>query len=339
MKKTISIITIISIIAVLIFSGKTYAAPLDTIDVQTDKTKVSPGEEVSININFGQNLGAYTFDVSYDNNIFDYVSADGGTANNTGDKIRVVFFDSTGGTNPRTNMSVKFKAKSDITTSNPTELTVTANGLSNADASITFDDITTPIAKNLTVEPNYVDYTIKLEPTGPVLKEEENVMTLSFSSPMGRYYEHARLIAEATTPAGATIQLLATDSANLEHDIIQNGWGDPQGYKIGGKDVSQVIQTRAVFSNIGDYTITLKLIDRDHSDQVISQKSVQFKISDKSQITTPPTDTQKPEETNKEQTTNKKTPTKLPKTGINIYVPIGIILFVLIGVYVYFNKK
>ena len=44
MKKTISIITIISIIAVLIFSGKTYAAPLDTIDVQTDKTKVSPGE-------------------------------------------------------------------------------------------------------------------------------------------------------------------------------------------------------------------------------------------------------------------------------------------------------
>lgn len=339
MKKTISIITIISIIAVLIFSGKTYAAPLDTIDVQTDKTKVSPGEEVSININFGQNLGAYTFDVSYDNNIFDYVSADGGTANNTGDKIRVVFFDSTGGTNPRTNMSVKFKAKSDITTSNPTELTVTANGLSNADASITFDDITTPIAKNLTVEPNYVDYTIKLEPTGPVLKEEENVMTLSFSSPMGRYYEHARLIAEATTPAGATIQLLATDSANLEHDIIQNGWGDPQGYKIGGKDVSQVIQTRAVFSNIGDYTITLKLIDRDHSDQVISQKSVQFKVSDKSQITTPPTDTEKPEETNKEQTTNKKTPTKLPKTGINIYVPIGIILFVLIGVYVYFNKK
>lgn len=339
MKKTISIITIISIIAVLIFSGKTYAAPLDTIDVQTDKTKVSPGEEVSININFGQNLGAYTFDVSYDNNIFDYVSADGGTANNTGDKIRVVFFDSTGGTNPRTNMSVKFKAKSDITTSNPTELTVTANGLSNADASITFDDITTPIAKNLTVEPNYVDYTIKLEPTGPVLKEEENVMTLSFSSPMGRYYEHARLIAEATTPAGATIQLLATDSTNLEHDIIQNGWGDPQGYKIGGKDVSQVIQTRAVFSNIGDYTITLKLIDRDHSDQVISQKSVQFKVSDKSQITTPPTDTQKPEETNKEQTTNKKTPTKLPKTGINIYVPIGIILFVLIGVYVYFNKK
>ncbi len=339
MKKIISSITIIAIFTVLIFSGKTYAVSLDTIDVQLSKTKVAPGEEVSLNINFGQNLGAYTFDVSYDNNLFDYVSADGGTANNTGDKIRVVFFDSTGGTNPRTNMSVKFKAKSDITTSNPTELAVTGNGLSNADASITFDDITTPIVKNLTVEPNYVDYTLKLEPTGPIVKEKENPMTLIYSSPMGRYYEHARLVAEATTPAGATVQLLATDNANLEHDIIQSGWGDPQGYKIGGKDVSQVLQTRAVFSNLGDYTITLKLIDRDNSDQVIAEKSVQFKVSNNTQITTPPTDTQKPEETNKEQTTNKKTPTKLPKTGINIYVPIGIVLFLLIGAYVYFNKK
>lgn len=337
MKKIIGIITIIAIFTVLIFSGKTYAASLDTIDVQTDKTTVAPGEQVSLTINFGQSLGAYTFDISYDNNLFEYVSADGGTANNTGDKVRVVFFDSTGGTNPRTNMSVKFKAKSDITTSNPTELTVTGNGLANADASVTFDDITTPIVKNVTVEPNYVDYTIKLEPAGPVVKEKENAMTLSFSSPMGRYYEHARLVAEATTPAGATVQLLATDSSNLEHDIIQSGWGDPQGYKIGGKDVSQVLQVRGVFSHVGTYTITLKLIDRDNGDSVISQKAVQFNVLEESQIT-PDNNTGTTEETKLNQT-NKKTPTKLPKTGSNIYVPIGIILFALVGVYVYFNKN
>lgn len=64
-------------------------------------------------------------------------------------------------------------------------------------------------------------------------------MTLSYSSPMGRYYEHARLIAEATTPSDANVQLLATDESSLEHDIIDSGWGDAQGYKIGGKDVSQ----------------------------------------------------------------------------------------------------
>lgn len=338
MKKIISIITIIAIFTVLIFSGKTYAASLDTIDVQTDKTTVAPGEQVSLTINFGQSLGAYTFDISYDNNLFEYVSADGGTANNTGDKVRVVFFDSTGGTNPRTNMSVKFKAKSDITTSNPTELTVTGTGIANADASVTFDDITTPIVKNVTVEPNYVDYTIKLEPAGPVVKEKENAMTLSFTSPIGRYYEHARLVvADVTTPAGATFQLLATDNANLEHDIIQSGWGDPQGYKIGGKNAGQTLQVRGVFSHVGSYTITLKLIDRDNGDSVISQKAVQFNVLEESQIT-PDNNTGTSQGTKTEQA-NKKTPTKLPKTGINIYVPIGIILFTLVGVYVYFNKN
>lgn len=337
MKKIISIITIMAIFTVLIFSGKTYAASLDTIDVQTNKTTVAPGEEVNITVNFGQNLGAYTFDISYDNNLLEYVSAEGGTPNNTGDKVKVVFFDSTGGTNPRSNMSVKFRAKSDITTSNPTEFTVTGNGLSNADASVTFDDITTPIVKNVTVEPNYVDYRVKLEPAGPIVKEKENAMTLSFTSPMGRYYEHARLVVvDVTTPAGATFQLLATDNANLEHDIIQSGWGDPQGYKIGGQNAGQTLQVRGIFSHIGNYTLTLKLIDRDNGDNVIAQKSVQFNVKDESQIT--PDNNGASQET-KTETTNKKTPTKLPKTGINIYIPVGIVLGLLLMVYVYFNKK
>ena len=264
MKKILSTIAIIAILTLLIFTGNTYAAALDTIDVSTDKTTVRPGEEVKVTIQFGQDLGAYTFDVSYDKNIFEYVSAEGGTANDTTTKVRVVYHDSTGGSNPRTNMSVTFKAKADITKSNPTEFTVTAEGLANADASVTYDDIAIPIVKNVTVEPQYVDYTLKLEHTGNIIKGKENQMTLSYSSPMGRYYEHARLIAEATTPQGATVRLLATDKSRLEHDIIQSGWGDAQGYKIGGKDVSQVLQVRGIFSEIGDYTITLKLIDRDN---------------------------------------------------------------------------
>ena len=133
-------------------------------------------------------------------------------------------------------MSVTFRAKADITTSNPTEFTVTADGLSNADASVTYDDITIPIIKNVTVEPQYVNYTLKLEHTGDIIKNEEKEMKLSYSSTMGRYYEHARLIAEATTPTGATIKLVGTDQANLEHDNIQSGWGDAQGYKIGKRN-------------------------------------------------------------------------------------------------------
>ena len=89
MKKIISAIAIIAILTLIIFTGNTYAVALDTLDVQTDKTTVRPGEEVKVTIQFGQDLGAYTFDVSYDKNIFEYVSAEGGTANDTTTKVKV----------------------------------------------------------------------------------------------------------------------------------------------------------------------------------------------------------------------------------------------------------
>ncbi len=347
MKKIVRLFAIFAICMVLILTGNVYADSLDTIDVETDKTTVRPGEEVIVTIQFGQDLGAYTFDTAYDKNIFEYVSAEGGTANDMSDKVRVVYHDSTGGTNPRNSMSVTFRAKANITTSNPTEFTVTGEGLANADASVTFDDITVPIVKNVTVEPAYQDYTLSLTHTGDIIKGKEIPMEISYSSPMGRYYEHARLVAEATTPKGATVQLLATDNQQLEHDIIQSGWGDAQGYKIGGKDVSQVLKATGVFSDIGDYTITLKLIDRDSSDKVIAEDSFKLTAKDETQISPPVNDTEKPEEkpeempeqTPQQNITQEEMPSELPKTGSNIYIPIMVVLIALISSYVYYNRK
>lgn len=338
MKKIISIITIISILLVLIFTGSTYAESLDTIGVDVDKTLVHSGEEVKVTVNFGTELGAYTGIVAYDDTIFDYVSVEGGTPNDTGDKVRVVFYDTTGGTAPRSSMSVTFRAKADITTSNPTEFQITAEGLANADASVTYDDIGTPITKNVTVEPQYVDYTLNLTHTGDIIKGQENAMTLSYSSPMGRYYEHARLIAEATTPEGANVQLLGTDSQGLEHNIIQNGWGDAQGYKIGGKDVSQVLNVKGIFSELGDYTITLKLIDRDNSDIVIAQNTFNFKAVETPTTPEQPTPVE-PQPEAPAVTEETETPKVLPKTGNNIYIPIIIVLIALVSSYIYFSKR
>lgn len=338
MKKIISIITIISILLVLILTGSTYAESLDTISVDVDKTLVHSGEEVKVTVNFGTELGAYTGIVAYDDTIFDYVSVEGGTPNDTGDKVRVVFYDTTGGTAPRNSMSVTFRAKADITTSNPTEFQITAEGLANADASVTYDDIGTPITKNVTVEPQYVDYTLNLTHTGDIIKGQENAMTLSYSSPMGRYYEHARLIAEATTPEGANVQLLGTDSQGLEHNIIQNGWGDAQGYKIGGKDVSQVLNVKGIFSELGDYTITLKLIDRDNSDTVIAQNTFNFKAVETPTTPEQPTPVE-PQPEAPAVTEETETPKVLPKTGNNIYIPIIIVLIALVSSYIYFSKR
>ena len=348
MKKIISILTLLLLITVFCFTGNVYADSLDTVDVTITKELVRPGEEIKINIEFGTALGSYTFDVAYDNNIFEYVSSEGGTENNMGDKVRVVFFDILCGTNPRTNMSVTFKAKEDITTSNPTEFKITAEGLANSDASVTYDDITTPITKNVTVEPEYVDYTLSLEPVnGTLIKGGENEMKLSYSSPMGKYYEKARLVAEKTSGTG-DVKLLADDSARLEHDIIESGWGEEQGYAIGGKDVSQVLNVRGVFSEVGDYKITLKLIDRGNSDTVIAEKTFDFTVVEE-QETIPPqegeTDNETteeitpPQEESMENETENKVPEKLPKTGINIYIPICLVLIAVLTMIIYYNKK
>jgi len=353
MKKAISLIVIFAIILTFFLTGTSFAAELGTLNVEVDKTIVRPGQTVKLTINFGVVLGAYTFDIAYDNNIFDFVSVDGGAENNTGDKVRVTFYDATSG---RDNMSIIFKAKEGITTSNPTELTVTGEGLANQDASITYDDILTPIVKNITVEPEYKDYVLNLEHTGDIIVNKEKDMKLSYSSYMGRYYEHARLIAEATTPEGGNVKLTAIEATTrAEEDIIQSGWGDPQGYKIGGKDFSQVLNVQALFTKAGNYTITLKLIDRDNADSVIAQKQFSFTATEETTEIVPPeeepetpqqpgqTETPKeptkPPTTNNQQTTTQQKPTTLPKTGENIYVPISILLIGLASVIVYYNKK
>ena len=114
MKKILSTITLIAIMFVTIFIGKVQAAPLDTINIDVDNSKVNPGKNVTLTINFGKQLGAYTFDIAYDNKLLEYVSVEGGTPSDNGTRVRVTFYDSTGGTAPRTNMSVTFKAKEGI---------------------------------------------------------------------------------------------------------------------------------------------------------------------------------------------------------------------------------
>lgn len=327
MKKIVSLILILAVTALCI---PVYADSLQNIDVNVDKTIVHPEENVTVGVKFGQEMGSYTVDVAYDSNLFEYVSAEGGTADDNGTRIRVYFFDTAGGTSPRSNMSVTFKAK-DVTTSNPTDFSITAEGLANPDASVTYDDITTPIVKNVTVEPQYVDYAITLDYSGDVIVNEEKDMKLTIASSMGKNYEHTRILAEATTPEGATVKLIGTDDQQLEHDIIQSGWGDASGDSIGGKDVSKELNLKGTFDKVGDYTINIKLIDRDNSDAEIVSKD--FNITVKEKTTTPPEDNKDDENKNEatggdnnENTTeiiggtNNEKPSTLPKTGNTVYL-------------------
>lgn len=333
MKKIVSLITTLVFIFMMALSIHIYAASLDTINITTTKQTIHPGENVKVDIAFGKELGSYTFDVAYDNNLFEYVSVEGGTADDNGTRVRTAFYDTTGGTNPRSNMSVTFKAK-DVNSSNPTEFSITGEGLASPDASTTYDDIGTPIIKSIIVEPDYKDYDIKLNYSGDIIKNVEKDMKLVVSSAMGKNYEHTRIVAEVTAPSGATAKLLGTDSQNLEHDIIQSGWGDANGEPIGGKNVVKELNVRGLFDKEGKYAITFKLIDRDNSDSEIAKKTVNITVKEKE--TTPSTD-----ETQKPNTTTKPTqkPNKMPQTGHTVYVYAIPTIAILGASYVLLRKK
>ena len=83
-KKILSIIAILSLLFfTLQINAFAASVPLGSVEVNVSKDKIAPGEEVTVNINFGTQLGAYTFDIAYDNSIFDFVSAEGGDRKST----------------------------------------------------------------------------------------------------------------------------------------------------------------------------------------------------------------------------------------------------------------
>lgn len=349
MKKTVSLILIV-LVFFCMFQINVNAAsiPLNSVTVDVTKEKIEPGENVTVNINFGTELGAYTFDVAYDNNIFEYVSSEGGTENDNGTRVRVTYYDSAGGTNPRSSMSVTFKAKDSITSTNPTDFSVTAEGLANNDASQEYDDITSPIKKSVTVEPNYVDYTIEFNYSGKIIFGKEKAMELITKSSMGKNYEHVKMQVEVTKKPSdnASVQLLATEKTRNQVDLVKDGWGEPDGYKLGGKNVEQVLEVQALFSEVGEYGIKISLLDKDASNAVIEEKEFTFNV--KENAVNDENNGNENNGDNNETVTDKnevigetenieEMPENLPKTGMTKYI--YIITFVAILGATYFTIK
>ena len=332
MKKVLGLILFMLLIFCL-FQTNVFASsvPLGSVTASITKEKITPGENVTVTINFGTELGAYTFDVAYDNNIFEYVSSEGGTENDNGTRVRVIYYDSSGGSNPRTNMSVTFKAKEEIVTTNPTDFSITAEGLSNSDASQQYDDISVPIKKSLTVEPKYVDYTLDFKYSGEIIINKEKEMELITKSSMGKNYDHIKMKVEVTQKPSdnATVQLLATEKTRQETDLIKDGWGGIDGYSLGGKNVEQILAVRALFNEKGNYAIKVTLEDKDDGNKVIATKEFKFTVKETSQNNNSTTQdkneitgetTNKNEQVNDKVNTQEEMPENLPKTGMTKYV-------------------
>ena len=349
MRKILIFITVL-FLAIAIMQTTIYAAsiPLNSITVNISKDKIEPGEEVKVDINFGTELGAYTFDIAYDNSIFEYVKSEGGTENDNGTRVRVTYYDSTGGTNPRTNMYVVFKAKEDITSTNPTNFSITAEGLANSDASQEYDDITQAIEKQLTVEPNYKQYNIDLEYTEKLIKDKDIDLKLVTKSSMGKNYDNLMTKAEIISkPQNANIKLTAMEDNSNEINMIETGYGSTKGFSLGGKNAHHEINMKANFDTTGKYKIKFSILDKDSSNAVVVEKEFTLNVIEEN---TNVSDTENnadnednsennnPNNSNDNQNSNinneEELPKELPKTGMTQYVYIIAIISLLLSGYI-----
>jgi hypothetical protein len=84
-------------------------------------------------------------------------------------------------------------------------------------------------------------------------------------------YERVRFNVEVTTPDGATLQLLATDTNGDVHDVAQIGyWGPENGFPIDA-NYSATTEFTAIFSTPGTYTITFSLVDLDAGEALVTE--------------------------------------------------------------------
>jgi len=316
MRKTFAIIALFALLFLLLFPLHVNAATI-VPKVTLDKTVVNPGQNITVTVDFGQLMGSYDLYIKFDTSLVQYASI---TDNNStgkpiavahvsGNEVLVSFADTS---NPSSTVSVTFTAKT-VTTSNPTNFSITADGMATP-AAVSFDPITTPMIAYFVVEPAYDAYTITISQPSNIAANTETPIDVTISSAQGRAYNHLRLVATVTTPSGATMQLLGTNSSGVQSDVILSGWGDPTtGFGLGPGAVKQVYNFRGLFSANGTYKLTLNLIDRDNSDAVIATKTATFTVG--------------------------PIPTKLPKTGTNLYLYAGIVLVILIAAYAIVNRR
>lgn len=119
-------------------------------------------------------------------------------------------------------------------------------------------------------------YNFDLQYSGTITKNIEkdaNVLLVGENAPA---HTNVRIKVDITGPA--TPKIMATDSLGTEIDIAQEGyWGPSAGFAVGG-NFTNTTPIKATFTEEGNYTITLSLIDLTNNNTVITSKTINIEV-------------------------------------------------------------
>lgn len=90
---------------------------------------------------------------------------------------------------------------------------------------------------------------------------------------------HAKVRVKIDIDGPSTPKLIATDSLGTQIDIAQWGyWGPEEGFAIQGT-FSNETKVKATFTEAGEYTIKLSLLDVANANDILAQKTVTIQVA------------------------------------------------------------
>lgn len=173
------------------------------------------------------------------------------------------------------------------------------------------------------------EYTFGLEYTGEIVVDEQKDAAVTLTGVNGPLYTNVRIKVDITGPA--TPKILAYDSQGTEYDIAQTGyWGPDTGFAVQGSFTNRT-PIRATFTEAGQYTVKLSLIDISNNNNVITSKDITLTVQGLTVDNTVNTVVNQVENTTVENMINENLVEEIPKTGLS-YEEMAFFIIIISGI-------
>lgn len=175
-------------------------------------------------------------------------------------------------------------------------------------------------------------YNFEINYTGNINEDEDKNATVVLEGTEAVPYSNVRIKVDFVS-GPSTPTIIAYDTNGIGYNIVEFGyWGPEAGFAVGGTFRNETpIQAR--YLDPGTYVVRLSLVDVNNNEAVIvSEEFTQTVIASTNTEEFPEEDTIV--NNNILNDTINNTISEIPQTGLNIWLYIGVVLAVIIGIYV-----
>jgi len=175
-------------------------------------------------------------------------------------------------------------------------------------------------------------YGFEINYTGNIIEDEDKNATVVLEGTNATPYTNVRIKVDFVS-GPSTPTIIAYDTNGIGYNIVEFGyWGPEAGFAVGGTFRNET-PILARYLDAGTYVVRLSLVDVNNNEAIITSKEFTQTVL----ASTPTEDVPVGNTVVNNTVTNNiinNTISEIPQTGVSIWVYIGVILVVIIGIYI-----